>query len=167
MKWIGITGSWRASSEELRDDVRSAVAEVMRRGDGIVAGGALGVDQVATEEALTHDPEAARIKVIIPSSLQVFERHYRRRAEEGVITPEQAEGLLRLLAVLKDKGALIEMDHIELNVESYYARNTEVLKASDEVLAFQVNGSAGTQDAIDKARELGLPVTVRQYEING
>ena len=34
----------------------------------------------------------------------------------------------------------------------------EVIKASDELVAFQVNGSAGTQDAIDKARERQIPV---------
>jgi len=137
----------------------------MQRGDGIVSGGALGVDQVATEEALKHNPDADRIKIIIPSTFEVFAAHYRNRANEGVITFEQAESLIGLLTLIKGKGALTEMDYAELNVESYYARNSEVLKVSDELLAFQVNSSAGTQDTIDKAHELGMPVILKQYEI--
>lgn len=137
----------------------------MQRGHGIVSGGALGVDQVATEEALKHNPDADRIKIIIPSTFNVFAAHYRNRADEGVITIEQAESLIDLLTVIQAKGALTEMNYTKLNVESYYGRNSEVLKASDELLAFQVNSSAGTQDMIDKARELGMPVVLKQYEI--
>lgn len=165
MKWIGISGSWRVSSEELRHDVQTSVAEVMQRGDGIVSGGALGVDQVATEEALKHNPDADRIKIIIPSSLEVFAAHYRTRAKEGVITNEQAESLIGLLTVIKGKHALTEMDYTELNDETYRARNSEVVKVSNELLVFQVNNSAGTQDAIDKAHKLGIPVILKQYEI--
>ena len=166
MKWIVISGSWRTSSEELTKDVRATVAEIMKRGDGIVSGGALGVDQVATEEALRHDPGASRIKIIIPSTLEIFARHYRQRAAEGVITVGQAEALIKMLTVIKGKGALTEMDYTELNIETYYARNSQELKQADELLAFQVNNSAGTQDTIDKARQLGMPVVVKQYQID-
>lgn len=165
MKWYGISGSWRTSSAELRRDVRTAVTEAMHVGDGIVSGGALGVDLVATKEALIHNPKADRIKIIIPSSLEVFDAHYRKRADEGVITKDQAEELVDLLAKLKSKNALQEMSFLELNEESYYARNTEVLKACDELLVFQVNGSLGTQDTIDKARAMGLKIQLKQYVI--
>lgn len=143
MKWIGITGSWRISSPELQKDVRTSIAEIMQNGDGIVSGGALGVDQIATEVALKHNSEADRIKIIIPSTLEIFAAHYRNRANEEVITMEQAESLIGLLVVIKSKGSLTE----------------------DELLAFQVNNSAGTQDMIDKAKELGMPVTLKQYQL--
>lgn len=165
MKWIGVSGSWRVSNEELCRDVQASVAHVVQQGDGIVSGGALGVDQVATEEALRHNPAADRIKIIIPSTLEIFAAHYRKRANEGVITAEQAESLVGLLTAIKTKGALTEMDYTELNPTSYYARNTAVLEASDELLVFQVNNSAGTQDTIDKAHERGMPITLKQYEI--
>jgi predicted Rossmann fold nucleotide-binding protein DprA/Smf involved in DNA uptake len=45
--------------------VQTLVAELIKRGDGIVSGGALGVDQLATEQALTYNPDADRIKIII------------------------------------------------------------------------------------------------------
>ena len=79
MRWIGISGSWRASSPELVYDVKSSIKKVMEAGNGIVSGGALGVDQVATEEALRHDPEAKHMKIIIPSTLDVYAAHYRNR----------------------------------------------------------------------------------------
>lgn len=165
MKWIGISGSWRISSPELQKDVRTSIAEIMQNGDGIVSGGALGVDQIATEEALKHNPEANRIKIIIPSTLGIFATHYRNRAHEEIITSEQAESLIGILTIINSKGALTEMDYTALNVESYYARNSEVLTTSDELLAFQVNNSAGTQDTINKAKELGMPVTLKQYQL--
>lgn len=167
MKWVAVSGSWRRSSVEIEHDVRASVADVMERGDGIVTGGALGVDYVATEEALKHNPEADRIKIIIPSSLEIYAAHYRKRANEDVITFEQAESLIGLLTAVQQrrKESLVEMHHTVLNEESYYDRNTRVLEDVDELLAFQVNGSLGTQDTIDKAQHLGLTVTVKQYTV--
>jgi hypothetical protein len=166
VKWIGISGSWRLSSAELVSDVRSSVTEIMLRGDGIVSGGALGVDQVATEEALSHNHKADRIRIIIPATLEIYAAHFRKRAGEGIITVAQAESLIDILTVIREKGSLIEMHFTELNEVSYYARNTSVLDASDELLAFQVNQSAGTQDAINKAHQLGIPVTVKRYVLD-
>lgn len=167
MKWVAVSGSWRRSSPEIVQDVRESVADVINRGDGIVTGGALGVDFVATEEALKHNPNADRIKIIIPTPLEVYAAHYRKRADEGVITLEQAEALIGLLTAVKQlrKQSLVEMEHSVLNEETYYDRNTKVLEDADELLAFQVNNSLGTQDTIDKARNLGLVVTLKQYTI--
>lgn len=167
MKWVAISGSWRRTSPEVEQDVRSSVAEVINRGDGIVTGGALGVDFIATEEALSHNPDADRIKIILPSSLEVYAAHYLKRANEGVITFEQAEALIGLLSAVKERrsSSLVEMKHTVLNEVSYYDRNTKVLEDADELLAFQVNGSLGTQDTIDKAREAGLTVILKQYKI--
>jgi pentose-5-phosphate-3-epimerase len=169
MKWVAVSGSWRRSSPEIEQDVRESVAEVMERGDGIVTGGALGVDLVATEEALKHNPVADRIKIIIPTPLDVYVAHYRKRAEEGVITFEQAESLIRLLTAVKQRReqSLIEMNHSVLNEETYYDRNTKVLEDADELIAFQVNQSLGTQDTIDKAHNLGMTVTLKQYAVEG
>lgn len=51
-----------------------------------------------------------------------------------------------------------------VNVTTYYLRNQDVVDAADELLAFQVNASAGTQDTVDKARMKGIPVTVFTFE---
>jgi len=47
-----------------------------------------------------------------------------------------------------------------VDVTTYYLRNQDVVNVADELLAFQVNGTAGTQDAVDKARLKGTPVVV-------
>lgn len=168
MKWIGISGSWRATSAEVEKDVREAVHEIMARGDGIVSGGALNVDYFATDEALKLNPDGSRIKIFLPVTFERYVTHYRKRAEEGVITYDQAETLIDQLTQLKtaNSAALIENQvNTECNPTTYFERNTEVMNASDELYAFIVNGSGGTQDTIDKAKAQGKSVTVKSYEI--
>ena len=168
MKWFGITGSWRLTSSEVEADVRKAVREIIERGDGIVTGGALNVDYFATDEALTHNSEATQIKVCIPASLELYSAHYYMRAQEGVITIEQAESLVQQLTTLKTANpeALIEHPtNTVIDQTTYYERNTQVVELSDVVLGFQVNGSQGVQDTIDKARALGKTVELKTYTI--
>lgn len=167
MKWIGITGSWRQSCPALEQDLAREVRAELERGNGIVAGGALGVDYSATAIALDYAPDGSRIKVILPTSFETYVKHYRKRATEGVITPQMAENLIAQLEHVRERKALIvNAEQTEVNQETYYLRNTEVVKASDKMLAFQVNNSAGTQDTIDKARELGIPVRVFSYLVS-
>jgi hypothetical protein len=165
MKWIAISGSWRKSTPELEQDIHKAVAELMERGDGLITGGALGTDYIAVAEALRHNPAADRIKVILPTALTQYAAHYRKRAREGVITAEQAEMLISLLEDIKRRRSrsLTEMTHTTVNEQTYYDRNTEVLEGADELLAFQVDNSRGTQDAIDKAHQRELPVRLKRY----
>lgn len=162
--WVGVSGSWRYAVPGLREAVHTEVAAALAAGKSIVTGGALGTDYWATEVALNIDP--ARLKVILPTSLETYAAHYRRRAAEGVISARQAESLIRQLEAVARAGALVE--HPErpqvVNVTSYYLRNQDVVDAAEELLAFQVNASAGTQDTVDKARTKGIPVTVFTFE---
>lgn len=168
MKWVAISGSWRHSNVQIVHDVQAAVTAVMHGGDGIVTGGALGVDLVATQTALQYDPTARRTIVILPTSLEIYAAHYTARAAEGVITHGQAQELLRVLRGVQQRNmsALVELDAQAVNQASYYARNTAVLDRADELLAFQVNDSQGTQDTIDKARARHLSVSVKRYTIH-
>ncbi len=166
MKWIGITGSWRTSCPELMVDLRREVCHVLCQGDGIVAGGALGVDFEATRLSLESDPQGIQTRVILPTTLEIYAAHYRRRASEGVITSDMAELLIAQLCQAQSLGCVVEMGFTTVDEHSYYARNTEVVAASDEMLAFQVNGSQGTQDTIDKARAAGKTVKTFAYTVN-
>ncbi|MFA6608928.1 MAG: hypothetical protein WCT07_03400 [Candidatus Paceibacterota bacterium] len=48
----------------------------------------------------------------------------------------------------------------------YDVRHNEEVMFSDEVYAFQVNNSTGTQDTIDKAKASGLTIAShKKYEI--
>jgi hypothetical protein len=164
IRWVGVSGSWRNTSAELEVDLKREVTAALERGDGIVTGGALNVDYTATELALLHYPDGSHIKVLLPTTLEVYVSHYRKRADEGVITHDQAEKLIQQLKLVNKLGSLIvNTENQEVTKDTYYLRNTEVVNASDELLAFQVNESAGTQDTIDKAHAKGIPVKVFQY----
>jgi hypothetical protein len=162
--WVGISGSWRYAPPGLPDAVHREVAAALAAGKNIVTGGALGVDYWATETALNVAP--ARLKVILPTSLANYATHYRRRAVEGVISVRQAEDLIGQLEAVAQAGGLVE--HPErpqvVDATAYYLRNQDVVDAADELLAFQVNASSGTQDTVDKARLKGIPVVVFRYE---
>lgn len=167
MEWYGISGSWRKTNKTVQYDVEQAVSDVMAVGDGIVSGGALGVDFIATNKALELNSDASRILVILPTSLEIFTAHFFNRAVEGVIKQEQADSLIGQLTYLKNRNpaSLREMHFDRCNPETYYARNAEVIKTSTRLLAFHVNNSAGVQDAIDQAKKQGKPVSVRTYTI--
>ena len=166
-EWVAISGTWRTVTADVENDVRGEVRNIIEKGDGIVTGGALGVDYIATDEVLKADPAARHIRIILPTPLSVYANHYFRRAEEGVISAGQAFELVHQLMEVKAKNpeALVEMGFNACNQESYYARNGKVIDAADRLLAFQVNDSAGTQDAIDKAKAAAKPVLQRKYQV--
>jgi hypothetical protein len=169
MKWVGISGSWRKTNEQVEADVRRIVREIIANGNGIVTGGALGVDYIATDEALKLNPSAVQIRVYLPTSLEIYSAHYRKRATEGVITDIQAEKLisqLEKLAKLNKKAVIENKKNKSVNQDAYYQRNMEVIRNSSELVAFHVNKSEGTQDAINKAEEKGILVRRFEYVID-
>ena len=163
MHRVAISGSWKQSVPQIERDVRTTVDKVIAQGDGIVTGGALGVDFMATDEVLKSDFSRDQLKVILPTSLATYSAHYRKRAGEGVISSDQAETLIAQLEQVRERGTLVELDHAHVNQESYYLRNTAVLEAADSLAAFQLNHSTGTQDTIEKARARGMAVEPHEY----
>ena len=172
MKWIAIAGSWRKTNAEIEALVRRTVRDIMERGDGIVSGGALGVDAIALNEAITCNPTAKRIRIFLPVTLETYAAHYRRRAQEGVITGKQAEMLIRQLTTLKEVNlqALIENSANEMvNQATYYERIGAIVQAADALVAFPVRTDAsdglGTQYTIEKAEEKDIPVTTHSLDL--
>ena len=167
MKWIGISGSWRKTNRQLEQDVRKTVREIINRGDGIISGGALNVDYFATREAMKLDPKAKKIKIFLPAPLKIYAEHYRNRANEKIITKNQTEELIKQQSKLKkiNPAALIENNLQEVNDSAYDKRNSAVINASDELIAFWVNKSEGTRDTIEKAKEKGIPIKIHKYTI--
>lgn len=175
MKWIGISGGWRKTNQEIECKVRQVVQETIQSGDGVVSGGALGVDYIALDEALKSDPKAKRIKIFLPTTLEKYSEHYRKHARLKTITQEQAENLVNQLTRLKqiNPKALIENPDTNFTEETkkkmYYERNSRIVEISDELVAFRVKTEAseglGTADTIEKARKRGIPVKVFNYVI--
>ena len=166
--WFGISGSWRKTSDEVEKGVREAVRKIIERGDGIVSGGALNVDFFATDEALRLNPTADKIKIFLPVVFDLYAAHYRKRATEGVITSEQAEGLVAQLESLRtaNPDALIgNPENIVVDPKTYFERNTEVVNASDALVGFQVNDSEGVGDTVQKSIAQGKPVCLEKFII--
>lgn len=168
MKWILITGTWKITTKEVEEDVRSAVREILLRGDGIITGGATGVDYFAMEEALRIDLDSRFLRVIIPARLDTYIDDYSTNWCQEPLTKKDIDNLAVLLRKIKqiNPTSLLEMPYKVITQEHYNLRDTEEVVYADEVYAFQVNESTGTQDTIDKARKTGLPITLhKKYSI--
>ncbi len=176
MKWVGISGSWRKTNKEIEEKIRAVVRDIFEAGNGMVSGGALGVDYTATEEALKLNPKADKIKIFIPTTFEKYSEHYRKHAKLGAITKKQAEDLIKQLKKIKNinPDALIENPDTnfteETKKEMYYERNSRVVEAADELIAFRVktkeNESLGTADTIEKAKKKGIPVELFSYDFS-
>ncbi|MFM7600159.1 MAG: hypothetical protein ACKO7R_03020 [Pseudanabaena sp.] len=166
MKWTAIVGSWRHTNFDIENQVREETRSLLAFGNGLVSGGALGVDFFATDEALQADVDASRLKIIIPSMLSTYSAHYLLRASEGVITRGQAETLILQLETVKSMGCLVEGTAQIIDKESYFNRITQIIDLADELVAFHVNNTEGTQDTINKARNKGIRVKIFSYSID-
>ena len=169
MKWYAISGSWRTTNDEVKRDIEKTVEKIIFDGDGIITGGALGVDYIATNVVLRKGNPRKQLKLYLPIKLEDLCKHFFKRAEEEVIIKEQAEMVtLQWKKVEKICKNCIHDDwgFSKANIESYYARNTKIVEDCDILYAFQVNDSKGTQDAIDKVKRLGKDVHVKKYYID-
>ncbi len=169
-KKIAVSGTWKETSPDVEADVRKAIHSLFEEGDSLVVGSALGVDYYAIDEMLTLDPSATRLTVILPTTLAQYRERLSGWATKGEQegASERVEKLLTTLEKLKTTRpvALEEEADIpanEITETDYLSCNNRIVELSDELMAFQVNGSNGTQDAIDKMRAAGKPVSVRTY----
>jgi hypothetical protein len=168
MKWIGISGTWQLTSQQVEEDVRREVKKILSDGGGIITGGALGVDSFAMDEVIKNSAHKDRIKICLPVTFTLYKAHYRKRADEGVITQDQAEKLIELLETIyvSNREAIIEDARFTIcDKESYYARNGSIVDLSGELYAFQVNGSNGTGDTVEKAKSQGKEVRLFTYNL--
>jgi len=166
LKYSAISGSWRSLSDVVADDVNTAVQSCIVEGRGIVTGGALGVDFLATERMLYHSKVARSLVVVIPTPLDAYVKHYRMRADEGVITASDAHRLEIQLRVVRRSsiGELVEMTGHAVDTHSYFARNSYVLSMADELLAFHLDDSPGTADTIAKALAANIRTAIKTYK---
>ncbi len=161
MKWILFTGTWKLTNKEVEDDVRKAVRDVITRGDGVLTGGATGVDYFVMDEVLKLQPTATHLRVIIPAQLESYIEDYYTNWCHEPITKEDIAGLASLLRKLKQVNptAILEMPYKTITQDHYNLRHDQEVMYSDEVHAFHVNNSTGTQDTIDKSTKSGIPTT--------
>ena len=168
MNWVLFTGTWRLTNKEVEADVRQAVSQVISRGDGVLTGGATGVDFFAMDEALKTNPTCSHLKIIIPSEIENYINDVYTNWCHHPIKKEDIDLLAKILRQIKNINPdnFIEMPQENITQEEYDLRNIEEVKIAQEVFAFQVNNSSGTQHTIDQAKLLDVPISVnKKYEI--
>ncbi len=169
MKWILFTGTWRLTDARVEHDVRAMAKEVIQRGDGIITGGATGVDYFAMTEALAHDSSGKSLKVFLPTNLENYIHDYRTNWCKPPVTTQSIDALdvcLRKLQAARPEHLFALPYDGDITQQHYNLRHNDEVAHSDEVYAFQANDSTGTQDTIDKARAAGLPIALhKQYSI--
>lgn len=166
MKWIIFTGTWRLTNKEIEKDVREAARKAFENGDGLVTGGATGVDYFAMDEFLKLNPDCTRIRIFIPARLKHFIADYRKNWKHAPIDDTDIDNLEQVLFLIKERNpsAVFEVrkESGDITQAEYDLRHNEEVTFSDEVYAFQVNKSAGTSDTINKAIYAGLPITLHK-----
>lgn len=168
MKWVSIGGSWRKQKQQLEADVRKATKNIINNGNGIISGGALGVDYITTDEALRLDPTAKRIKIFLPTTLEIYIQYYREKSKEGIITEKQAKDLINQLNKIKaiNPPSIIENKRNKIvNEDTYAQRDSVIIGLADEAISFHVNQSEATKNNIEKIRLKGIPLKVFPYTI--
>lgn len=169
MRWVIFTGTWRLTNKEVENDVRQAARRVFENGDGMVTGGATGVDFFAMDEFVKLNPDCTRIRIFIPARLDHFIRDYRKNWKQSPVTDVDIDNIEYILKIIKERNpsAIFEVrkEYGDITQDEYDIRHNEEVTFSDEVCAFQVNESSGTQDTINKAKGAGLPVTLHKKYI--
>ncbi len=170
MKWVIFTGTWRLTNKEVEEDVRHAVREVLSRGDGIVTGGATGVDFFCMDEVLKLNPECTKLRIFIPAPLDLFIKDYRKNWCTSPITEKDIDNIEKVLVHIKatNPAIILEAQHNDDDItqDDYDLCHIREVDFSDEVYAFQVNNSAGTQNLMDKAAKVNVPTTLhKKYTI--
>lgn len=169
MKWIIFTGTWRLTNSGVENDVRTAVRDCISNGYGIVTGGATGVDYFCMDECVKNN-YTNKLRVFIPSDIDHYISDYHKNWCQSPITEKDISNLENVLKEIQEKNpsAVLEMKHDggDITQDHYDIRHNEEVMFSDEVYAFQVNNSTGTQDTIDKAKASGLIISLhKKYTI--
>ncbi len=168
MKWTGITGTWRFVNERVEEDVRRVVKSTMLDGGAIVAGGALGVDFIATDEALKYDTSGDRVKVILPVPLPLYNQHFQNMIKHrDSVTESQVSCLMSQFEEVRKRNPenLVELPNERVHRTTFHQRNAAIVDVSSNIVAFQVNNSTGTQNTINTAISLKKPVHIFSYSI--
>ncbi len=164
MKWIIFTGTWRLTTPQAEKDVREAVRTVFSCGNGIVTGGATGVDYFCMDEYFKLDPTCRNLRIFIPAKLDHYIKDYHKNWCHEPVTHEDIDKLHVLLLKIKNANPAgffeIRKESGDILQEEYDMRHDEEVTFSDELYSFRVNSSSGTSDTINKAEKAGLKISM-------
>ncbi|MBU2616105.1 MAG: hypothetical protein KKC19_03300 [Nanoarchaeota archaeon] len=168
--WFGISGSWRYEFQELTRDVETAVESILGIDCGIITGGALGVDYIATDAIVDFLGEniLGRLRLYLPIPLKKYLEYLEKRVLEGKVTKRRVDALSEQLRGIQETCPDCIRDNWgfeEVNKKSYYSRIDKIVGDIDGLYAFQVNDSEGVQYSVNLAREQEKSVFLKSYRI--
>lgn len=118
MKWIVFTGTWQVTNKEVEDDVRDATRNVINSGNGIITGGATGVDFFCMDEVYKLN-KLELLRVILPVKMDYYIEHYHEAYEKCRIDLKACNDLCDLLQNIKKQSpvSVLEMHYTTLTSE--------------------------------------------------
>lgn len=174
MKWQCFSGSWRETNPAMRQLIADRVAAAMLAGDGIVSGGAAGVDYWTLHEALRRDVDATHVKIFIPGTPERYFAHLFDETSHGqYVTAAEVVPLVAQLRELQRRNprALIsDARELVIDHDAYWRRDSAEIAAADALVAFpartEFGVGLGTWDTIAKARRKGIPVEIHPFDFS-
>jgi len=177
-----ISGGWREEAwasertrrnkrKQIRKAAETTTRRILKDGDVINSGGALGIDQYVLNQVLEFGDVESQVNIFLPVERWSYLEYMFGRSDMGgdsVITQNQAYEISeQLQEVMKLAPHAIhdKTKYRAVHPKSYAARNTALIESSDALYAFHVDDTEGVKDAIRKAKEIGIPISVNRYEV--
>ena len=170
--WVGITGSWRTINQRVVDDVTEIVRYITSNGFGILTGGALGVDYIATEIVLREQENPKQyLKIALPINRSDYLKHFMNSSLSSRIHTSQMEAIAKQIVYINknfpeiifdascfDQNEFLKPINEKYREDCYSFRNNLVVYGCDGLMPFLVNESNGVKDAIRGAKSMGKPI---------
>lgn len=177
--WVGVSGSWRIINQKVVNDTALLVRHMLSKGAGILTGGALGVDYIATEIVLKEGNPLDQLRIILPINRDAFMEHFTNSYYRDGINRTQADFLSRQIyhinthfpATIFDKTPFNETeflipDNKHYREISYDFRSGLVGYGCDGLFGLCVNNSRGVRYTEEVVKRMGKYSFVHPYTIN-
>jgi len=178
--WIGISGSWRTINQNLVDDVTNIIRYTTCEGIGILTGGALGVDYIATEVILREGNAKKQLRVSLPINRYAYMEHFTNSAiQTHTINRTQHDSLIHQIRYIDEnypdiifdksyynEGKFLKAENYTYRENSYHSRNGLIAYGCDGLIAFRINNSRGVKDTVNKIKFMEKPIFVLNYQID-
>lgn len=164
-KWLAVVGS-RVATEEMKRDIRRDVNQALKDGWSIVSGGSTGVDHEAALAVYDAGLARQRLRLYLPLTLDAYVAGFRQRVRDGKADSADTEQMVELLSALRGIDGVLRDDtpFYRLTPDAFYFRNRQIIEQADKLIAYIDKHSIGARDTAERARRIGVPVQIRDYE---
>ena len=189
--WLGISGSWRTINQKIINDTATITRKIINSGNGILTGGALGIDYLTTEIVLKEGDPKNQLRIALPINRFAYMEHFSDSSfKKNGVTDEQRDSLIKQLGYIESYVPEIIFDQTHVDEEKflfydfinpdnvdnkiadkrredyYDFRNGLVAYGCDGLVALCVNSSKGVLKTLGKVENSGKPFRLYNYSIN-